>query len=687
MHRRPSRLTALWVVAAALFAGCNKEAINDPRIVSLELVSGMNQSGFVGGLLTNPLVVRAQDQDGEPVSGIQIAWTVTGGGLATPSSGVSDADGLTSTSYRLGGTVGTQTVTAIINGDDQGVTFSATATPAPASMIAITSGDDQTGVVRTQLPVDLTVKVTDAFGNAKEGTTVFFTVVLGSGTVSSPTAVSDPNGLAKVKWTLGPLASTQRVAAQIPGVVPAIFDATATPAAPALITIVSGNYQSASPGVVLPDSLVIRVTDPYENPIRDVSVTWTTTGQAGTVSPSTGKTDAVGRLAASWTLGSGSGPKEARATSGGLPPAVFQAAGTIVFRSIMAGGHHSCALDQDGVAYCWGFNDAGQLGTGSVTPGNGPVLANLFPNTVAGGHTFALGNSGSSHSCAVTLSNIAYCWGLNFDGRVGNGQTGSPVPTPAGVSGSNVFKAVSTGDTHSCGLTAGDRLFCWGSNAEGKIGVGPAAGPFAIPQAVAPTTTFGSVAAGSLHTCAVSLGGVLYCWGSDAQGQSGLGGVGSVDMPTPVPGEAYAQVVAGESHTCALDIGGDVYCWGDNEFGQLGDGTTEDHLAPAPGGGGLKFQSLTAGRYHTCGLTSSGVAYCWGRGSKGQLGNDAFDSEAGPVPVGGGLTFASLSAGGLHTCGVTTGNVAWCWGDNQFGALGDGTQVSSALPVRVAFQP
>src|ERR1700741_2452832 len=107
MHRRPSRLNALWVVVAALFAGCNKEALPEPRIVKLELVSGMNQAGFVGGLLTNPPVVRPQEQVGEPVSGVQVAWTVTGGGVATPSSGVSDADGLASTSYRLGGHVGT----------------------------------------------------------------------------------------------------------------------------------------------------------------------------------------------------------------------------------------------------------------------------------------------------------------------------------------------------------------------------------------------------------------------------------------------------------------------------------------------------------------------------------------------------------------------------------------------------
>jgi alpha-tubulin suppressor-like RCC1 family protein len=681
MHRRPSRLTDLWVVAAALFAGCNKEALPEPRIVSLELVSGMNQSGFVGGLLTNPLVVRAQDQDGEPVSGIQIAWTVTGGGLATPSSGVSDADGLTSTSYRLGGTVGTQTITAIINGDHQGVTFSATATPAPASMIAITSGDDQTGMVRTQLPGDLTVKITDAFGNAKEGTTVFFTVVLGSGTLSSPTAVSDANGSAKVKWTLGPLASTQRVAAQIPGAVAAIFDATATPAAPAIVTIVSGNDQVAQPGVLLPDSLVIRVTDQYENPVKDVNVTWTAVGSAGgTVSPTGGKTDLVGRLATAWTLGPGGGPKEVRASASGVATGSFRAAGTIVFKTVMVGDRHACGLGDDGAAFCWGSNDAGQLGIG-VT-GTPPLFSNLTPLVVAGGLSFLRGTSGDAHTCAITLLAVAYCWGANDAGQLGSSASGV---SPAQVSGSSAFSILSAGVKHTCGLTTGGRIFCWGSNAEGQIGVGSAPGPFQSPQPVAPSLSFASVAAGELHSCAASTTTEAYCWGNNTQGQAGLGNDPGPNSPTGIPGAGYVEVVAGRNHTCGRLSTNEVFCWGDNDFGQLGEGSTDDQSVPTPISG-PGFASITAGRNHTCGLTSGGVAYCWGKGTKGQLGAD-MDQSSVPVPVGGGLTFISLSAGGDQTCGVTIGRVAYCWGDNQFGALGDGTQASSALPVRVAFQP
>ena len=272
-----------------------------------------------------------------------------------------------------------------------------------------------------------------------------------------PPSSPPPAASRSATWTLGPLASTQRVSATIPGVPPAIFDAIATPAPPALVVIVGGNNQSAPPGALLSDSLVIRVTDQYDNPVRDVNVVWSGDGNAGTLSPATGKTDQVGRLATAWTLGPTGGPKEVRATVQGLSPAVFQAAGTIVFATVMAGGRHTCALDEGGVAYCWGFNDAGQLGIGSVTPGSGPVFANLFPNAVTGGHTFASGASGASHACAITLSSLAYCWGLNNGAQLGSGP-GPALPSPTAVSGSNIYSSVATGASHTCALTTANRL-------------------------------------------------------------------------------------------------------------------------------------------------------------------------------------------------------------------------------------
>ncbi|HKP28998.1 MAG TPA: hypothetical protein VJU15_06330, partial [Gemmatimonadales bacterium] len=482
----------------------------------------------------------------------------------------------------------------------------------------------------------------------------------------------------------GPLASTQRVAAQIPGAVPAIFDATATPAAAAIVVIVSGNDQVAQPGAVLPDSLVIRVTDQYENPVKDVNVTWTAVGSTGgSVSPTGGKTDLVGRLATAWTLGPGGGPKELRASASGVATGSFRAAGTIVFKTVMVGDRHACGLGEDGTAFCWGSNDAGQLGIGAI--GNPPVFSNLSPLVVTGGFSFSRGTSGAAHSCAITLVAVAYCWGSNDAGQLGNSTNGV---SPAVVSGSNAFSILSAGVKHTCGLTTGGRVYCWGSNAEGQIGVGPATGPFQTPQPVAPTLTFASVAAGELHSCAVTTIGETYCWGNNTQGQAGLGNDPGPNVPTGIPGGGYLEVVAGRNHTCGRLNTNEVFCWGDNEFGQLGEGSTSDQSVPTPVSG-PGFVSITAGRHHTCGLTAGGVAYCWGKGTSGQLGSgdDRLEGSSVPFPVGGGLTFIALSAGGDQTCGVTTGHVAWCWGDNQYGALGDGTQVNSALPVRVAFQP
>src|SRR6185436_4147944 len=107
----------------------------------------------------------------------------------------------------------------------------------------------------------------------------------------------------------------------------------------------------------------------------------------------------------------------------------------------------------------------GQLGNGTAV--NGIIPANLSPGIVNSNQAFTGGSSGSSHSCAVTQANIAHCWGLNLDGRVGNGGQNS-VSTPALVAGGNSFRAISASDTHTCAITVGDRLFCWGSNAEGK---------------------------------------------------------------------------------------------------------------------------------------------------------------------------------------------------------------------------
>jgi len=578
-----------------IMAGCGSEWTPGPEIVALAAVSGLGQSGYTGTVVPNPFVVRAADQSGTAAEGLTVTWrVVSGGGSVSPSQSVTDADGLASTTLRLGATAGAQTVEAVL-GRGQPVQFTVTAR---------------------------------AVG------------------------------------------------------------------APARLLVVSGADQSAAPGATLADSLVVRLIDDFNNPVSNVEVVWTPVGSlAGRVSPTKVKTDADGRAAAAWILGETGGPKQVEATVGSLDPAVFVAAGTVVYSGVFAGSRHTCANDVGGVSYCWGFNDDGQLGIGEEAGGAGPVFSAPKPLASTGALTFGAISAGRHHSCAITLSNIGYCWGASPDGRTGTtSQTNAPAQVPA----PSVFSSTSAGRTHTCGLTLMGVVDCWGSNQGGQLGDSARTTTRKTVDIWDPAI---AIAAGGLHSCAVTLYGDAYCWGFNRYGQAGNSMVEEIAPVGLVSGGlAFMAITAGENHTCALSTTGSAYCWGDNTFGQLGDGSTVPSADPIPVESGLTFVSLSAGYAHTCGITSSDVAYCWGRNLFGELGDGTTQNRSAPVAVGGGLSFTMITAGGgdagispaippAHTCGLTTGKVIYCWGDNQFGALGDGTLTNRRLPAKVAFQP
>ena len=154
-----------------------------------------------------------------------------------------------------------------------------------------------------------------------------------------------------------------------------------------------------------------------------------------------------------------------------------------VFVALSAGAAHTCGLTSDGSAYCWGDNDDGQLGVGSTTgpespcispvaPGRGPGNCSTIPVQVTGGLRFRQISAGGQHTCAVTATGTAYCWGSDWASQLGNGSSGSWFPTPVAVSGGLAFVTLSAGGDHSCGLTSAGVVYCWGSNGAGQLGSG-----------------------------------------------------------------------------------------------------------------------------------------------------------------------------------------------------------------------
>ena len=210
-----------------------------------------------------------------------------------------------------------------------------------------------------------------------------------------------------------------------------------------------------------------------------------------------------------------------------------------------------------------------------------------------------------------------------------------------------------------------------------------------------------SVTAGYAHTCALTTGGNVYCWGNNQYGQLGNNATVQTNSPIQVVSVSGTGVLgnvtsisAGAYHTCAV-AGGEVYCWGQNTSGQLGNNSLASSSIPVgtlnAGLVGLTgITSVTTGQLHSCAVSTATGIYCWGGNTAGQLGLNSLTSQTTAQPVVGvggagylsGISTVSAGAGGNYTCALpTSGTGIYCWGQNTSGQLGNSTTTSSLTPV------
>ncbi|HEX5574970.1 MAG TPA: hypothetical protein VFX42_03785 [Gemmatimonadales bacterium] len=299
--------------------------------------------------------------------------------------------------------------------------------------------------------------------------------------------------------------------------------------------------------------------------------------------------------------------------------------------------------------------------------------------------SFSQLSAGLSHTCGLTRGGQIYCWGNNEDGQLGDGTSDNHA-LPTLVAGGLLFRGVSAGHLHTCAITTGYRAYCWGSNQYGALGNGTTIETSLIPVPVSGSRAFRQISVGVFHTCALttSTTNKIYCWGT---GYLGNGGPNTrYTTPQLVSGaRTYRQVDAGANHTCAVSTTYKVLCWGFNFYGQLGNGGTTDFVAvnPVAVAGTLQYRQVSAGQYHNCAVTTADKAYCWGYGRNGQIGDGKTYLRFIPRAVAGGLSFDRVSAGNHHTCGETAGDRAYCWGYNFAGPLGDGTTNDRLTPTAV----
>jgi len=382
--------------------------------------------------------------------------------------------------------------------------------------------------------------------------------------------------------------------------------------------------------------------------------------------------------------------------------------------AISTGTRHTCALTTRGGVKCWGFNAWGQLGDGTTDQRLAPVdVVGLTSGVTA----IAVG---ASHTCALTTSGGVMCWGENSSGKLGDGtieQRTTPVQVEGLTSGS-IF--IASGASHTCALTTGGGIKCWGANAEGQLGDGSGEAWLTPGEVIGLTGGVTAVEAGESWTCALTTEGGERCWGMDRH----------VDNVTPMDLEGFTSGVSsfsmlvwdgltcllstdsgvicwdfypqyhdhidilasdvttlsvGTKHACALVKGGGVKCWGVNAEGQLGDGTTIDRQSPVDVMGLTSgVAAISVGGMHTSALLTNGGVKCWGHNGSGELGDETTIDRLTPVDVVG-LTsgVSAISAGFYHTCVLLTNGGVKCWGSNWDGRLGDGTTATRLIPVDV----
>jgi alpha-tubulin suppressor-like RCC1 family protein len=308
--------------------------------------------------------------------------------------------------------------------------------------------------------------------------------------------------------------------------------------------------------------------------------------------------------------------------------------------ALYAGNFHNCTLHEDHVVRCWGHDGFGQVTGGGLA---GSDVAT--PTVVEGLERPVELALGRQHTCARLADRRVLCFGDNQWGQLGDG-TLELREGMVEVEGIDDAIAISAGRDHTCALREDDVITCWGAAVDGELGSAVRAAASGTPTDILEVPDHvTTIAAGGLHTCLLTEDGEVYCWGANDTHQMGnhRGGEQDDEAPHPVRVvdlEGVVEIAAGARHTCGRKADGTVFCWGANHFGQLGDGTeTGDNVALQVKGLD-DATTIAAGTRHTCAHRERGDQVCWGANRLGQLGHEGEEQVTVGAVVGTGELIA-----------------------------------------------
>jgi alpha-tubulin suppressor-like RCC1 family protein len=284
-------------------------------------------------------------------------------------------------------------------------------------------------------------------------------------------------------------------------------------------------------------------------------------------------------------------------------------------------------------------------------------------------------------AAAAAAPGVVWEWGSNGFGQLGNGAVSASPSGPAAVSGLSGVVDVHGGREHVAALTSSGQVYTWGSNQEGQLGLGDSTNR-SQPTPVPGLSDETAVEAGHNHTLVLRSNGTVWAFGLNASGQLGDGTTTLRRSPVQVKNlTGVVDIAAGRDMSYAIRSDGTAWAWGANSYGELGDGTTTNRSTPVQIKDLTNVVGIAGGRDHGLALRGDGTVFAFGWNAYGQLGDGTTTNRSTPVQVTTGVT--QVIAGAHHSYALRTDGQVYSWGRNYRAELGDGTMTQRTRPVLV----
>jgi alpha-tubulin suppressor-like RCC1 family protein len=369
------------------------------------------------------------------------------------------------------------------------------------------------------------------------------------------------------------------------------------------------------------------------------------------------------------------------------------------YKYVAVGQNHTCALTVSNNIRCWGDNVFGQLGAPS--PSCGQRDCSLVPIAVQcpAGEVckFRSVAAGGDHTCAVDTNGKAWCWGEDGSFATGVSSLGSlpkhahrqiPAFTDLGVRAD--FVAIDTDFGHTCAVSAAQDVFCWGINNAGQLGAPLGINSSTRAMPVRSGNRYKSIVTGMAHSCAVQASnGLVDCWGDNSHfqltGNANSSTLLTINSKVPLASRGVQFMAAGATTTCAQVSNDDTVCWGKPSPGSPNSSASQGFVALT-----ASYARSMASDLDQCGFQScariciadlGGELSCghWKAGtSPSQLLSKVPDPQGVVV-----ISWTQVDVGPNHVCAVTTRQDVWCFGNNSFGQFGTGVFSNNRTDVPV----